>query len=353
LLAIEAANNNRNRLILYSLSGASLGLAIFTKIPAFTMVPVIILILLGSKGNFISRKKNLKRIVIWLMPVVLIPLIWPLYAIFTGHFDEWANGVLWQGTQRQREGKSLLDTLDVFWKSDPILLMLGMGGVAFCCLRKDFVPILWIVPYLSLLFLVGWVTHFHMILLLPAFCISIGVLIMELPKIISSRFARVISLSSLLALSLFGLISTSILISTTVSSAQFEGMEFVANQTSFHTVGGIKSSENITIISSPIYSWIFKYIFGDKNVFSHVRDTQPITTPRIILVVDSTYKHVISKSEGENDTQIRRLENIFNATEVRALFKDTSQNYDSKSYPYTGIESATIGSRTEQIRSNY
>lgn len=352
LLFIEVGKTNKHKLILCFLSGISLGLAIFTKIPAFTMMAVIILILMNTKDNYFSKRKNLKLVAIWVIPVVLIPLIWPVMAMISGDLDEWINGVLWQGTQRQKEGKSLIDTLSVFWKSDPVLLLLGSAGVAFCCLRRDFIPLIWIVPYFSLLFFVGWVTHFHMILILPAFCIAIGKMIIEFPKMIRPGLGNIISFSALSALSVFGLISTSMLMNSNVSSAQLEGIAFVANQTALTTMGNVPKSDNITIISSPIYSWIFKYIFDNKNVFSHVRDTRSITTPRMLLVVDSTFKHVISKSEGENNTQIERLQNIFNETTIRALFKD-SQDFDRKSYPYTGIESATIGSRTEQIRTNY
>jgi hypothetical protein len=353
LFSIEAGRTNKNKLILCLLSGISLGLAIFTKIPAFTMIPVVLLIIINKKGGYFSHRKNLKLVAIWLIPVVLIPLIWPLSALISGQFPEWISGVFWQGTQRHREGKSLIDILNVFWISDPVLLLLGTAGVAFCCFRRDFVPVIWIGPYLSLLFLIGWVTHFHLILILPAFCIAAGKMIDELPRRINSRFGNIISISGITALSVFGLIFTSMLISTTVSSAQLEGIAFVANQTTSHKIGGIQGSDEITIISSPIYSWIFKYIFENKNVFSHIRDTRPITTSKILLVVDSTYKHVISKSEGENETQVQRLANIFDETSVRALFKDTSQDYDKSSYPYTGIQSAAIGSRTEQIRTNY
>ena len=176
----------------------------------------------------------------------------------------------------------------------------------------------------------------------------------ELPRRINSRFGNIIFISGITALSVFGLIFTSMLIGTNVSSAQLEGIAFVANQTTSHKIGGSPGSDEITIITRGlIYSWIFKYIFENKNVFSHIRDTRPITTSKILLVVDSTYKHVISKSEGENETQLQRLVNIFDETSVQTLFKDTSQDYDKSLYPYTGIQSAAIGSRTEQIRTNY
>ena len=113
------------------------------------------------------------------------------------------------------------------------------------------------------------------------------------------------------------------------------------------------TTNQITVISSPIFSWVYKYVFKNDFTFSHVRDTQPIKTEKLILLVDSTYKHVIGGAEGENATQLERLRSIFNNTEIVALFKDDTSNYNRKYYPFTGIESANIGSRTEEIRANY
>jgi hypothetical protein len=119
------------------------------------------------------------------------------------------------------------------------------------------------------------------------------------------------------------------------------------------THGDDDQINQITVIGSPIFSWVYKYVFKHDYTFSHDRDTQPIKTQKLILLVDSTYKHVIEGSEGENATQIERLKNIFNNTEIVALFKDDTSDYNRKKYPFFGIESAIIGSRTEEIRANY
>ena len=113
------------------------------------------------------------------------------------------------------------------------------------------------------------------------------------------------------------------------------------------------NTNQITVISSPIFSWVYKYVFNNDYVFTHVRDTQPIKTQKLILLVDSTYKHVISGVEGENATQVKRLMSIYNNTDIAALFKGDTSNFNRKVYPYTGIDSASIGSRTQEIRTNY
>jgi hypothetical protein len=130
-------------------------------------------------------------------------------------------------------------------------------------------------------------------------------------------------------------------------------MEHNKNDTSSRQEQLNAQDNQITIISSPIFSWVYKYVFDNDYAFSHDRDTQPVKTQKLILLVDSTYKHVLGGGEGENVTQLVRLSNIFNNTEIVALFKDDTSNYDRKNYPFTGIDSANIGSRTVEIRANY
>ena len=36
---------------------------------------------------------NLKALGLWFIPVILIPAIWPAYAISVGQFDGWLNGL--------------------------------------------------------------------------------------------------------------------------------------------------------------------------------------------------------------------------------------------------------------------
>jgi 4-amino-4-deoxy-L-arabinose transferase-like glycosyltransferase len=368
LLILEIRSNPKYAQTLSVLSGICLGLAIFTKIPAFTLIPLIAYLIYQN----IDRKKfpsvdRLKILTIWLLPVILIPIIWPVYAFLSGDINEWIDGVFWQSAGRQNKGKSLLEIVSSAWKSDPVLLILGAAGTIYLTIRRDFFPIIWIIPYLSLLFLVGWVTHFHLILIIPILCISIAKMIYDLPAIMPIKKNIPISTIIISGISLFGLISSAILISTNLSYVQFEAAAYISNAlvptngsfiTKNHTNINLNYNNDddinqITVISSPIFSWVFKYVFNDDNTFAHVRDTQPIKTEKLVLLVDSTYKHVIRGVEGENATQVQRLMNLYNNTEIVALFKDDPSNYNKKDYPFTGIDSANIGSRTEEIRTNY
>jgi 4-amino-4-deoxy-L-arabinose transferase-like glycosyltransferase len=369
LLALEIRSNPKYTQVLSILSGVSLGLAIFTKIPSFTLIPLVGFLIYQSMNGIVIPHSRLKMLALYLLPVVLIPMIWPAYAFLSGDLNEWIEGVLWQSAGRGSEGKTLLDIDDSLLETDPLLLILGAVGVIYLAIRREYIAIIWIIPYITLLYLVGWVTHFHLILIIPILCISIAKMIYDLPSIMHIKKKKiVISSIIILGIVIFGLISTTLLISVNLSKIQLRTVSYVANElvstdrnpnidnnntnTNLNKIDNSHSGQ-VTVISSPIYSWVYKYIFNHNYTFSHVRDTQPIKTEKVILQVDSTYKHVISKSEAENETQVQRLMSIYNNTDIVALFRDDPSKDIKKGYPFTSIDSASIGSRNQEIRANY
>ena len=367
LLILEVRSNPKHVQILSILSGICLGLAIFTKIPSFTFIPALVFLIYQviDKNKFPAVNK-IKILSIWLVPVILIPMIWPAYAFFSGDFAEWIDGIFWQSTERREEGKSFYEIISSAFKTDPVLLILGAGGVIYLTIRREYFPIIWMLPFITFLMFVGWVTHFHLIPVIPILCISIAKLIYDVPAITHIKKNIPASTIMISVIGIFGLISTSILISTDLSDVQFASVSYISNAlvptngsliNKSHTNSNLSHNDDntnqITVISSPIFSWVYKYVFNNDYVFTHVRDTQPIKTEKLILLVDSTYKHVISGVEGENATQVKRLMSIYNNTDIAALFKGDTSNFNRKVYPYTGIDSASIGSRTQEIRTNY
>jgi Dolichyl-phosphate-mannose-protein mannosyltransferase len=367
LLILEIRSHPQHVRTLSILSGICLGLAVFTKIPSFTLIPVLTFLIFQNidRVNFPATNR-IKILAIWLLPVILVPMMWPAYAFLSGDFPEWIDGILWQSSERKGEGKSFFDTATSAFRTDPVLLILGSAGVVYLTLRRDYFPIIWIVPYITFLIMVGWVTHFHLIPIIPILCISIAKLVYDLPAIMHIKKRLPTSTIIISVIGLFGLISTSILISTNLSHAQFASVAYISNalvptngsfinknHTNVNLTYNDDNINQITVISSPIFSWVYKYVFNDNYTFTHVRDTQPIKTEKLILLVDSTYKHVISGVEGENATQIKKLMSIYNNTEIAALFKYDTLNFNRNAYPYTGIDSASIGSRTLEIRTNY
>jgi hypothetical protein len=366
LLALETRLHLKHFNTISFLSGVSLGLAIFTKIPSFTMIPLIVYLIYesGARNLFLS-KSGYKAIVSFIIPVIAIPLIWPVFALLTGDMNQWFEGVFWQATQRETDNKELFDVIYSFSKTDPVLLVLGGLGIAYLAIRREFIGILWILPYFFLLYLVGWVNHFHLILIIPILCISLAKMIHDLPFIIRLKKNEVIISSAIIGgIVVFGLISTSILISTNLSyiqlkTASYIGNTIYTNSSIFNygsTVGATLNNQigdRVTIISGPIYSWVYKYALGDQYAFSHIRDTQPVKTEKIILVVDPFFKRVTSKSDTENQTQAARLIDIRNNSHVESVFSKLPANYSKKTYPFTGINSADSGLVRTEVWKNY
>jgi hypothetical protein len=335
----KRSNNKKSLLILFS--GIFLGLAIFTKAPAFTMIPLVAFLLFRNNNH---NNTNLKDLGLWLAPTILIPLIWPAYSISVGQFDEWWTGILYQATERHVQGKSLLDAANIFFQIDPILLMLGAAGLVFAAIKKDLLILLWAIPYIVLLYLIGWVVHFHWIPILPIFCIATAVLIADLTNKINKKKAQILAFMIVSVIAIFGIVYTFTLIVINASSSQIKAAAFASQNGS--------SNDNITILSSPIYSWIFKYVFHKEHVFLHIRDSsQSIQTKKILLIVDDVYRYILSKREPEDETQIERLQTIYNHTKVIATFNANIKYINIDKYPFTSLKES--GASIVEIRANY
>ena len=125
-----------------------MGLAIFTKIPALAIAPLaVFLVHYGGHG------KNLKLLALWLIPVVLIPSIWLAYSVSVGQFDLWLKDVLWQAHRH----RTVVESITALFQIDPVLLILGLGGVIFAAIRRDLFPVLWAGSFVIFFTAIGWV----------------------------------------------------------------------------------------------------------------------------------------------------------------------------------------------------
>ena len=129
-----------NKNVLIFVSGLFLGLAIYTKVPSFTFIPLV-----GSIVYFSSKSR--RQLMMWLAPVFLIPLLWPLYAVSMGQGDLWAHWVLWQTERNKPLGLSLVS----FFQIDPVIAIVGTAGIIFAAIRKDFFPLVWVAPFSNIL----------------------------------------------------------------------------------------------------------------------------------------------------------------------------------------------------------
>jgi hypothetical protein len=319
----KSEKNNNNNNILIVLSGVFLGIAIFTKIPAFTMIPLVAFLI------YRNNNRSLKALGIWFVPVILIPLIWPAQSILAGAFTSWTNDVLWQ---INRENAGLPWIVFLLAITDPFIFAAGFGGLAYSFVRRDYFILLWILPFMAFLGVLGYTNFFYWIPILPALCIGAAKLlfdIIEKSKKITQKTLTVAILSSIVV---FGLTSTTLLIVTDVTSAQIESAAYVARYLDQREDG---AAGNPTVVSNPIYSWIFKYVFDKDHIFSDYRDMLyfPVDTAksRVLLIADPRFTLDI----GNENNQL--LHELYSNTSTIATFKGKVTNFDLGLYPYTSM----------------
>jgi hypothetical protein len=309
LLAIISNNylkrNERNSgTILFISSGLSLGLAIFTKIPAFVIIP------LTGYLIFKNTDRSAKRISLWLLFVILIPMIWPAYSIINGQFINWVTGVYYQ---THRESQPLVNSFQtILFKDDPVFLILGIAGLIMAVLKKDLVILLWIIPFFLFLYVIGWVSLYHWIPLIPAFSIAIGVMIEEILKIFQDKKIIKIFFSTFTILLVIGsidLVGTTSIITRNVNLAHFEAAAHLYSYLSnIKNNSKTNSNANITVIADPFYLWIAKYIFKLNYDYKPYYNVNSIGN-RTILVIDRDLRNIMSK----NDELSKKINEIYHS----------------------------------------
>ena len=287
------SNNKTYNKSITLLSGIFLGLAIFTKIPAFIFIPLIAFVIFNNSG------RNLRTLGLWLIPVIILPLIWPAYSIHLNHFQYWLDGIFFQ---THREGLLTLDyTIKYnFNNFDPLLITFGAIVMLFAIWKRDVFVLLWIIPFIIFLYFIGFVQVFHILPIIPAFCIAISVLITKISKrisrIISKRISRIGNASSMdknitqivsialsFAIASYGLVNTTILITSNTSAPYFEAAALVGGY-----FKDSNTSKRMTLISNPTYHWMLQ-IFFPNNEYRIYDTFTPIITNETILIADPNF----------------------------------------------------------------
>src|SRR5215203_62324 len=337
----KSEKNNNNNNILIVLSGVFLGIAIFTKIPAFTMIPLVAFLI------YRNNNRSLKALGIWFVPVILIPLIWPAQSILAGAFTSWTNDVLWQ---INRENAGLPWIVFLLAITDPFIFAAGFGGLAYSFIRRDYLILLWILPFIVFLAAMGYANFFYWVPILPALCIGAGKLLFDIIQKSKKISQKVLRVAILLSIIIYGVTSSTLLIVTNVTSAQFESVAYVAGYLEEGTgAEGTEKNNPTIIISNPVYSWILKYVFDKDHVLSDYRDMlySPVDTAKskVLLIDDPRFMLDI----GNEDNQL--LHELYSNTSTIATFKGKVTNFDLGLFPYTSMVENYEGSEVK-IRLN-
>ncbi len=309
--AYVSSAGGKKKTVLALLAGIFLGAAIFTKVPAFTMIPLVGYLVYSGSGKGGGSISKLKTLGIWFAPVILIPLIWPAYSASQGQFDFWMRDVIWQ---TQREGLGFWFIVMAFFLFDPVLLLIGTAGFIYAAATKQAFILLWIVPFVVLLSAIEHVQHFYWIPVLPVFCIAAARLI-DRASIIKPNLPY----AAIAGIGVFGLVSSTLLITTNVTSTQFEAAAFVLEF----------ADDRTTIAANPVYAWLFVYVYEKEHSLWDYRDLLylPVETEKLLLMSDNHFQTNI----GEG----RQLQNAYDSTANIAVFEKDIGN--SVSYPYTNM----------------
>jgi len=429
------------RTILIILSGATLGLAIFTKIPALTMIPVVAYLILRSDRKYV---KKIRALGLWFAPVILIPAIWPAYAISVGEYDNWYSGVF---SQAERGGSGI-GSIGVLFKIDPVLVSVGIIGLVFATvIRKDLFLLIWIIPFLVFHTIVPWTQHFHWIQLLPVFCISGALLIDGLADALAKKSraqaydtldgyttrekapysgnkpralnvlrmfydiirpitrptATTMLLIMVMTIAIFGVISTSLLITTNVNSSFFEMVTFVSQHlpnykeiSAYPYIGSAaemnrdndadKNGENkglclwctappngnsggeeinkerdktseeedrVTLIGNHwIFGtfWIPKFVYDEDHIFKGFFTRGSVGTEKVLIVADSRLLDAVSSDDPED--HIAELQAFYDNSTTIANFEEKRPELNDKIYPFQSM-SENRGIGKIEVKANY
>jgi hypothetical protein len=308
-------------IMLISFSGIFLGLAIFTKIPALTLIPLVgFLIYTNSNRN----ERGIKALVLWLIPVILIPVIWPIYNLFTGHFNQWWAGVI---QQTHRGVNTFISGFVYDFKIDSVFVIMAIAGLIFAAIKRDFFLLLWYVPFLIFLYILGFVSYWHFIPLLPPSCIAAARLIESLSNKIrnnnnKSRVRQILSSYVIISgIASFGLVTSGMLIAGSNNSS-FLGAAAFATQY-LHNNNG---NGAIAVMSNPFYLWIPEYVFHLNAWYSSYYDRLPSTDGNILLIVDASFKDVLKLHETTE--QVEKNFDLYTSNDRVAMFQGADPRRD-------------------------
>lgn len=343
---------NRKQCVLAIISGIFLGLAIFTKIPVFAFIPVAGFLVYTNTG------KSIKALGLWFIPVVLIPLIWPAFALSVGQFDYWFEGVARQAGER--DDKPLFDSLNTFLQIEPVFFLLGIAGVIYAAIRRDYMILLWVIPYLVFFYFISFTSIVYMVALIPPFCIAAGRMIVLLPsKIQRKNLQRILPFAIISILAVFGLVSISLLISINLNSSFFEVYAFITeylpgkdedNDGKTKLIGRYLT-KSFVWIPTYVYQKNFDFIRDDSFVFYANEKRLPNSNDKILVIADGRMQENIL-AENRKDASSQTLYQYYNDTSIIARFEDDNIRYNRNTYPYASLPQ-TRGIGDIEIRANF
>ncbi len=312
----------QEKLITTIFSGVFLGIAIFTKIPAFLFIPLIAFLI------FSLNKQNLKYLGLWFIPVIIIPLIWPANALYLGELDEWFNALTWQS---ERTNNGIFVAFQKLFMIDPLFLVISIFSVAIGAIRKDLFILLGVLPFIIFCCVIGYVSYWHLIPIIPILSISVSLMIFDLAK----RFLQTRNHTIFLLIFIFSIIIPSCIISTNLItsnttefhlnvisaiSKEVKNFNLNNNNTTFGNIDKNQNSDNdknkLTVLGTNYWLWIPKYILDSgKNMYKNNFIANDVKTDNILLVAGDNFIKTMTRGNNTKDN-VMQLKEIYSESDL-------------------------------------
>jgi hypothetical protein len=185
-----------------------------------------------------------------------------------------------------------------FFNIDPVFISIGFAGFIFSgVIKRDLLILLWIIPFMVFLYIIGFVSYWHFIPVFPALCIAAAKMIVDLPNITIKKkneneknIHQTLQIIVILAIAIFGVVSTTQLISekTDTNIPYFKASAFIVKYLQDNENKKLDNNNGkFTLISNPFYSWIPFYVFNlHYDSIDYYDSPVSVKTKKVLLVSD-------------------------------------------------------------------
>ena len=291
-------------------------------------------------NNNNNNKERWKLLGLWFIPVVAIPLIWPVYVTFSlGQFDEWWTGINLQ--THRTNFNTFFDSVSYNFKIDPAFVILRIISLVFVALiKKDTFILLWVIPFVVFLYAIRFVSFYHLIPIVPALCIAASVLIMSLSdKIVKHKIKQKMTAASLpiiaiSAVAVFGFANTIMMIAMSNNSPYFEALSFLVQYLKDVGKNDNEDGQRVSVISNPFYLWIPKYVFNlDNDYIGYYDSKMPIKNNKILAVMDQGFIDRMKNNQAGKQIQDINKYSSHTMSMIAAL-DGSAQQHNRREYVY-------------------
>jgi hypothetical protein len=125
-----------------------------------------------------------------------------------------------------------------------------------------------------------------------------------------------------------GITATTFLVPIDASWAQIQAAAFAG------TYIEERKADNLTLVASPVYSWISYYVFDNYQTlksFTNVPQGDDVVYDNVLVLADNHMRTTMKKESSEN------LWSLYNDTNLVTQFSGRATDYDTRDYPYTNL----------------